>query len=232
MRRLAGLLAALSFQAGAVTLTTEDYPPFNFSEDGGQSVTGQSTEILKEMSRRTDIPVSIRLLPWRRAYLMAQDDPDTCVYSTTRTEEREKRFKWVGPLVKSSWAFYTLSDNPIALSSFNDAKKYRIGGYRGDAKAIFLKENGFPIDEANNDEQTARKLMAGRIDLWAGDTGTAQWIARRVGIKVRPLLTFKDVELYAACHLAMPDAQIRRMNEAIKAIRDDGTYERIEKKYR
>lgn len=232
MRNLAGILALLSFQAAALTLTTEEYPPFNFSTDDGQTIAGQSTEIMREVARRTGIKVTIGLFPWRRAYQMALDDKDTCVFSTTRTEAREKLFKWVGPLLQTSWAFYATADSPIALKDFDDARQFRVGGYQGDAKALYLKENGFQIDEAVTEEQTARKLKAGRIDLWAGDSGTAEWIAKRLDMKIRPVLSYKKTEMYAACNLRMPDSEIRRMNEAIQAMRADGSFERIVKSYR
>ncbi|MFT3850882.1 MAG: ABC transporter substrate-binding protein [Propionivibrio sp.] len=228
---LFGLLMLSSLYANALTLTTEEYPPLNFSTDGGKTVSGVSTDVMKEVSKRTGIAVTIGLYPWQRAYKDAQDNKDTCVYSTTRTEAREKLFKWVGPLAPSTWILFAKADSTIAVKTLDEAKKYKVGGYQGDAKAIFLKEKGFALDEAMSDEQNLKKLDAGRIDLWAATSGIGPWMAKASGIKIKPVLSFQDVEMYAACNLSMPDADIAKMNDAIKAIKADGTYDKILKNY-
>jgi polar amino acid transport system substrate-binding protein len=231
MKLILAILSLISSQAWALTLTTEDYPPLNFSTDGGKTVTGSSTDVLNEVVKRTGMKATIAIYPWQRAYKMAQDDKDTCVYSTTRTEAREKLFKWVGPLAPSTWTLYAKADSPITAKTLDDVKKYTIGGYQGDAKAIFLKEKGFKVDEAVNEEQNVKKLDAGRIDLWASTSGAGPWFAKTLGVKIKPVVAFQDVQMYAACNLAMPDADIAKMNDAIKAMKADGTQDKFIKAY-
>ena len=96
MKLICVLLTLVSMPAFALTLTTEELPPFNFVKDG--NVVGQSTDVMREVLKRTGIPGSISVYPWKQAYQMAQEGKDTCVYSTSRTEARESLFKWVGPL--------------------------------------------------------------------------------------------------------------------------------------
>ena len=49
---------------------------------------------------------------------------------------------------------------------------------------------------------------------------------------MKPIISFKEVEFYAACNPSIPDADINKMNAAIKAIQADGTLDRISKAYR
>ena len=231
MKLIVALLSLFSVQAMALTLTTEEYPPFNFSKDGGKTITGSSTDVMNEVLKRTGIKATIAIYPWERAYKAAQEDKTTCVYSTTRTEAREKLFKWVGPLVSDSWVLYAKADSPIAIGSLEDAKKYAIAGYQGDAKTAFLKEKGFKVEETIKDEQNVKKLEAGRVDLWVAGNISGPWIAKTNGVKVKPVFTVKEVQMYAACNVAMPDADVASMNEAIKAIKADGTYDKFLKAY-
>jgi len=231
MKWLLAILSLACSQAWALTLTTEDYPPLNFSADGGKTLTGSSTDVMNEVLKRTGMKATIALYPWQRAYKMALDDKDTCVYSTTRTEGREKLFKWVGPLAPATWILYAKADSPIVAASLEEARKYTIAGYQGDAKAIFLKEKGFKVDEAVNEEQSIKKLDAGRVDLWAATAGAGPWFAKSLGIKVKPVVSFQEVQMYAACNLAMPDADIAKMNDAIKAMKADGTQDKFLKAY-
>lgn len=231
MKMLVAVLALASAQAGALTLTTEDYPPFNFSTDGGKTMTGSASDVMNEVLKRTGIKATISLYPWERAYKSALDDKDTCVFSATRTEAREKLFKWVGPLAADSWTLYAKPDSTITAKSLDDVKQYTIGGYQGDAKAIFLKGKGLKVDETMKDEQNVKKLEAGRIDLWAASSSVGPWVAKNNNVKIKPVVSFQDVQLYAACNLAMPDADIAKMNEAVKAIKADGTLDKFTKAY-
>ena len=231
MKWLLAFLALASAQAGALTLTTEDYPPFNFSTDGGKTMTGSASDVMNEVLKRTGIKATISLYPWERAYKAAQDDKDTCVFSATRTEAREKLFKWVGPLAADSWTLYAKPDSTITAKTLDDVKQYTIGGYQGDAKAIFLKGKGLKVDETMKDEQNVKKLEAGRIDLWAASSSVGPWVAKNNNVKIKPVVSFQDVQLFAACNLAMPDADIAKMNEAVKAIKADGTLDKFTKAY-
>ena len=226
------ILSLLSFSAGALTLTTEEYPPLNFSTDGGKTITGFSTEIMREVLKRTGIQGTIALYPWVRALKMASEDKDTCVFSAARTPAREKQFKWVGPLTPDTWILYAKADSPITLANLEEARKYKIGGYQGDGKAALLKEKGFPVDEAGNEEQTIRKLEAGRIDLWAGSSLVAPWMAKNMNIKIKPVVSYNEVQMFAACNPSVSDADIGKMNDAIKAMKGDGTLDKMVGKYR
>lgn len=231
MKWLLAVLSLVSVQAGALTLTTEDYPPFNFSTDGGKTMTGSASDVMNEVLKRTGIKATMSLLPWERAYKSAQDDKDTCVFSATRTEAREKLFKWVGPLASDSWTLYAKPDSTISAKTLDDVKQYTIGGYQGDAKALFLKGKGLKVDETMKDEQNVKKLDAGRIDLWAASSSVGPWVAKNNNVKIKPIVSFQDVQLYAACNLGMADADIAKMNEAVKAIKADGTLDKFTKAY-
>jgi len=231
MKWLLAVLSLVSVQAGALTLTTEDYPPFNFSTDGGKTMTGSASDVMNEVLKRTGIKATMSLYPWERAYKAAQDDKDTCVFSATRTEAREKLFKWVGPLASDSWTLYAKPDSTITAKTLDDVKQYTIGGYQGDAKAIFLKGKGLKVDETMKDEQNVKKLDAGRIDLWAASSSVGPWVAKNNNVKIKPIVSFQDVQLYAACNLGMADADIAKMNEAVKAIKADGTLDKFTKAY-
>ena len=232
MRLIALLLTAtFSLPAVALTFTTEDFPPFNFSPDGGKTVSGSATDILREAMKRTGLQASISLMPWERAYKMGQDDKNTCVFSTTRTEAREPLFKWVGPLVDNNWIIFAKSDSPIAGKALDDVKQYKIGGYRGDAAALFLKEKNMKVEEADNDDQNVRKLGAGRIDRWIAGSLAGPWIAKKAGVPIKPLFTVKETQMYLACNKGVADDVTKKLNDAIKAIRSDGTAEKIYKSY-
>lgn len=228
------LTLALVLPAHGETLvaTTENYPPFNMSLDGGQTVIGISTEILRELSRRTRIDFDIDLYPWSRAYRMAQHRDGVCVYSTTRTPERESSFKWVGPLVSNDWVLYARADNKTALERLEDAKPYLLGSYQDDAISNYLHDYRYRVEDATADHLNARKLSLGRIDFWATGRLLGAYLTQRENLgPFRLALSFRQAEMYLACNPGVEDETIRRLNQALTEMRGDGSVERLHAKY-
>ena len=118
MRPLSVLLLLFALPAQALTLLTEDFPPLSYSPDGGETVVGISVDLLREALARTETPATIALMPWRNAYKRALDDADTCVFSASRTPEREPLFKWIGPLSDGKWVLFARADDRVAPRSF------------------------------------------------------------------------------------------------------------------
>ncbi|MBB5017894.1 polar amino acid transport system substrate-binding protein [Chitinivorax tropicus] len=231
------VLATLSYSgvASALTLTTEDYPPFNMPTDGGK-VGGISTEIVQEALKRAKLDAKIELLPWERSLSMAKSQADVCVYSAVRNAEREKSFKWVGPLVADEITLFAKADSPIKISSLDDAKKYKVGAYNGDAYGDFAEKQGLKMERVVQDVQNLPKLAAGRIDLWVGGAKSGMFKAGREGFKgkIKPVFQLgdpKDSEMWLACNKGMADEVVNKLNDAVKSIVNDGTAERIGKKY-
>ena len=227
----AGMLVS-SYAWADLVLTTEDAPPTNFTTDGGKTITGSATEQVQEMMKRAGIKYTNTLYPWQRAIDMAEKEKDTCVYSTTRTEAREKKFQWVGPVAPNDWVLFALADSKIELKALEDAKKYKVGGYRGDAVALYLEEQKFKLDNATNDDQSLKKLQAGAIDLWATGILAGPWTAKKGNAKIKPVLNFKKTELYLACNLGVAKETIDKLNATLQAMDKDGTRAKIDQKYK
>lgn len=229
---MAGALLASTIASGeSLVLTTEDAPPFNFTSDGGKTITGSATDIVRELFKRANVQYTITLYPWERAYNMGLSDKDTCVYSTTRTDKREPLFNWVGPVAPNDWMLFAKADSSIAIKSLDDARKYKIGGYRGDAVSVYLHDQKLNVEDATNDEQTAQKLQAGRIDLWATGLLGGPFVAKKMGIKIKPVFNIKKTELYLACSKSVPMSLVNRLNDTLRAMAKDGTVDKINMKY-
>jgi polar amino acid transport system substrate-binding protein len=239
---VATLLACRTVCAGALPpaaplhipplyITTEYSPPTSMQD--GERVIGSATDKVREALTRSGIAYTIELLPWKRAYAAALARPDACVYSTTRTPERERLFKWVGPTDEGAWVLLGRADRQYKLASLEDARGLRIGTYNGDARDEFLRARGFKVDPAPNDMINPRKLLMNRIDLWAAGfrRGSAVLELNGWSESIVPVLTFNRVKLYLACNPAVPDAVIARLNEALDAMGRDGSARRFERKY-
>lgn len=234
---LAGLLWAAATahpQTPRLTILTEHAPPTSMLADGSESsVVGSGSDKVREVMLRTGVAYTIELQPWKRAYTAALTRPDTCVFSTTRLPEREQLFKWIGPTDGAEWVLLGRADRRYALTTLDDARALRIGTYNGDARDTFLRERGFIVDPVQDDMINPQKLLMGRIDLWAASLRRGSTMLEQNGWtgKIVPVLSMKQVDVYLACNLSVPDALVARMNAAVEAMHRDGTMKKIDRKY-
>lgn len=233
---VAGLLCMAAALAAAAEprrlhLLTESSPPISMR--AGAEVIGSGTEKVREIMARTGTSYTLDLLPWRRAYTELQQQADSCLFSTSRTPEREELFKWIGPTDEAEWVLLGRADRNFQLRTLDDARKLRIGTYHGDARDEYLRARGFLVDPAPIDMMNPRKLMLDRIDLWAASLkrGTTLTKQNSWGKNIVRVLTFNRVGVYLACNRAVPDELIDRMNAALEGMGRDGTMQRIDRKY-
>ncbi len=221
-----------------VILLTENFPPFNmavddknFARDNG--IDGISTEIVREMFKRAGIGYTLSLrFPWDRLYKLTLDKPNYGLFSTTRTPEREPLFKWVGPLGHTSWVLVSAPDSAITLKSLEEATQYKIGAYKNNAVTQSLEAQNIPLVIALRDQENARKLAKGQIDLWATDDPAGRYMARQEGITgLRVVLKMNEAELYLALNKETPDEVIQRLQKALDELRAEGFVDEMTNNY-
>lgn len=229
---LVGLADASAALASArLHLMTEASPPISMRE--GSAIIGSGTDKVREIMARTGTAYTIDLLPWKRAYTTLQQRPDACLFSTTRTPDREALFRWIGPTDEADWVLLGRADRNYNLHQLDDARALRIGTYNGDARDLYLRQRGFQVDPAPNDLLNPDKLLLDRIDLWAASLKHGNAALKRFdwADKIVPVLVFNKVGVYLACNRAVPAALVVRMNAAVDAMTRDGTMRRIDEKY-
>lgn len=213
----------------SVVLLTENFPPYNMAVNGKnfaqeENIDGIAVDIVKEMFKRAGVQYNLTLrFPWDRIYKLALEKPGYGVFVTARLPEREQLFKWVGPIGPDDWVLLAKGDSPLSLTSLDEAKQYRIGAYKGDAISQYLTEKGVEHSTSLRDQENARKLMAGQIDLWATGDPAGRYLAKQEGISgLRTVLRFDSAELYLALNKEMPDEIVAKLQAALDQMRAEG----------
>jgi polar amino acid transport system substrate-binding protein len=216
----------------ALTLLTEENPPFNYTKGG--KLVGISTEIVSELGRRSGIALEIKSLPWERAYVATQADKETCLYSTARLDNRERLFHWIGPIATNRWVLIATSDFSGTLRAVEDAKRYRVGVVAKDAKIEFLMSKGVTdLREVSDDSMVPPRLMLkrddpDRLDLWATGAYGARDTAARAKVKdIKVVLTLHEVPLYLACGRNTSAQTVEALRRAFDRASKDGALRRI-----
>ncbi|MGY2202567.1 substrate-binding periplasmic protein [Pseudomonas gingeri] len=233
-----GAAVAADTADGGIVLLTENFPPYNMAKNGknfaqDENIEGIAADIVRETFKRAGIPYSLTLrFPWERIYKLALEKPGYGVFVMARLPERETLFKWVGPIGPDDWVMLAKGDSKIALAGVEQAHRYRIGAYKGDAIAEYLEQHGFNPVIALRDQDNARKLMDGQIDLWASGDPAGRYLARQEGVSgLKTVLRFNSASLYLALNKDVPDAVVARLQAALDQLRREGGVDLIFARY-
>lgn len=216
-------------EAQTIKFVTEEYPPYNFSTPDGAS--GSSVEQVAAIMEGLKLPYTIEVLPWARAYMLAETDPSRCVFTTGMNAEREKLFQWVQPLLVDHMIMVRRKGSDIAPVSIETAKRFTIGTQREDFSATYLVEHGFQkIDYATNLDSTLKKLLAGRIDLMMTSEKTFESM-RDEGKPVEAALMLEGKSYGIACHRDMDKETVGKLQRELGRLIGSGAQDAIFERY-
>ena len=222
----------------SMVLLTENFPPYNMAINGKNfatedSIDGIAVDVVREMFKRADIPYSLTLrFPWERIYKLALEKPGYGVFVMARLPDREKLFKWVGPIGPDDWIMLAKADSKITLETLDQARKYKIGAYKGDAIAETLAKQGLKPIVVLRDQDNAKKLVNGQIDLWATGDPAGRYLARQDGVNgLKTVLRFNSAELYLALNKDVSDDVVAKLQAALDQLRKEGVVDDIMAKY-
>lgn len=206
-------------------VVTEHWPPYNYID--GTELTGAATTIVKDTLARANMPATMQLLPWARAYAQAKNTPNVLIYSIIRTPQREAEFHWIGPMAHDiAVGIHCLAARKdIQVNSVQDALKYKFGAIRGGSMHTLLLAHGFSegvnLELSVTTESLLQKLFAGRIDLVGGSIDAQGLILREYGYNpedLRELVPLGAMTPYLACSLGTPDATVQALRKAMQSI--------------
>lgn len=95
-------------QTQSMTFVMENFPPFIVDDNG--SGKGPFPEVVRAACDSMKIKCTLKLLPWRRAYAMAEAGSVDGIFVLARNAEREATFHFTDPVFQSS--FVVISRKP------------------------------------------------------------------------------------------------------------------------
>lgn len=217
---------------------TESYPPYNFRSEN--KLQGIAVDLLLAATQKSSAALTaqqIKLFPWPRAYNMALLGPKIVLFSTTRTEDREQRFNWVGPISPTRIVLLAKKSDAIVIESENDIKKYVVGAIPNDIGDQLVKKTGIKgsaIKHVAKAGSLAKMLGAGRIKLWAYEENVARWIIKEVGLNnsdFESVYTLKESDLYYAFSKDVNKTTLDLLQQSIDDVKASGQLDKIKANY-
>lgn len=221
---------ALPVMAQELSIYCEESQPLQYTQDG--KLVGFSAELVREIQRRIGSHETIQVVPWARGLYELDHSPNTLLFSVARTAERNPKYRWIGPITERTYAFYARANDNIKINSLDDARKVpSIGVYRNDVRDQTLTKLGFTnLDRADNNVVNLRKLMLGRLTLFAGSVPQTESQTRAAGFspsEIKPIFVFLRSQLYVAASLSTDPAVVARWNKALDDMKKDQSFQKL-----
>ena len=217
-------------------IVTEDFPPFNFQEEGVTK--GLASEVVTAVLEEAKLSANIEFYPWARAYMLALHQKNHIIYSIARIPEREELFYWIGSISPYQTSFYKLKNRQdIQVASLEDAKRYLVGVSLADVTTVYLQEKGFSkLQMVPDDTQNLHKLTAGRVDLIAYEENSFLHKIHEQNLNPQDyerVWRVQDLtdELYMAISRNSDIKLFEKLRKALIRIKKSGTYEDIHQRY-
>jgi polar amino acid transport system substrate-binding protein len=211
-----------------LTYITEQYPPYNYQEDG--KLQGMSVDLLEKIWERMGVNLNrsvIKHLPWTEGYEKTLKENNTVLFTTFRLPEREQLFKWVGPVASGSDVLLAKIDKNISIDEKEDLRKIKIGAIEDDCAVQRLLNNGVKKEDLileTTSTPIIEMLMNGTIDAWAYNNLAGIWLIQQSGqntsdYKVAYVLAQSDG--YYAFNKETPDSIVRFFQQALDYIKNN-----------
>lgn len=228
----------LAAQAAADTpplLIGGDVAPYSWSEKG--RAIGPATDLVREIAARLGYGApDIAIYPWARTTTVGETQPQTLIFPLSRIASREQRYTWIVELLRDQYVLVVRAGYSGDITSLATLAPARIGYLRGSPGEQLLTDAGRVAqgEAVGSEELNARKLRAGRIDVWIANRKLAEQAWIRTGGALSELRygpAILELHMYLAAARQFPPAEVARWRKAYDTMRMDGACQAILNRY-
>jgi len=221
---LIALAQATAASADTFVLNTDDVPPL-----ATMDMKGYHNRIAVEAFKRLGHIVTIPQLPSGRALLNAQNgiDDGTLPRIAGLTAEFPNLLQVPEKLMDYHFTAFTMRDD-VTVRTWEDLKPYSVAYVRG-WKIFERNTKGFPnVGNAQDPEQLFTLLAKNRVDVVLLEHWQGLLAAKKIGLKgvraIQPPLAEREMFIYM--HKKHSEI-LPKLAHALRAMKEDGTYDRI-----
>jgi len=228
MKILLGLvLAVYMLFATKVEVGCEYYRPYVDVVNG--KIVGPGYKIAKDVLNKAGVEFTYKVLPWARVYHYGLYKPNYMIGCLGRTEVRENKFQWIGPMEKGiELDFWALKSNNIKMKSLEDLKKYKIACIKNTYGEDFLIKHKFPkknIKAIIIPKQLVMMLKNKRVDFVLINKEQLEEAAKKLHVNVdkefkKAFFGFK-VQNYLAFSKSTPKKLVEKVKKAYKELQKE-----------
>ncbi len=208
--------------------TNAEFPPFEYLE--GEEIVGADVEMAKAIADYLGYELEITNIDFDAALTGAATGKyDVAVAGITATDERKKNMNFSDNYYKASQSIIVTADSEIKVAA--DLEGKTMGCQEGTTGEQFLLDNNYAIQSFKTAPEAVSALKAGKVDAVVVDNAVAKALSAKQEGATVVLDEALTEEAYAIALQLGNDELTTKINEALKAITEDGTLGKIFEKY-
>lgn len=194
-------------------------------------------ELVREMMILLDHPRKFRAVPFKRGIVYVQNEDNYAFFNVTRTPNREKSMKWVGPIQTDTSYFYELKSAPTGIQTLEDAKNLsQICVLNGGVHEAFLLRNGFNNLISNVSYSACFQMLAlKRVSLTMSSVLSLTDRLNAVDISPQDIqqtpVSLFTTDGYITFSSNISDDVIQKWQKALDHLKESGKYSQIFDEY-
>jgi polar amino acid transport system substrate-binding protein len=221
-----------------ISWLTEDYPPFNYSDESGKKV-GIFTEVLFMVYQKLGIEFNdenITVVPWARLYRTMEVNPRFAAYSMVNTPQRQNAFILVPLPILTKNSIMVLKKELKRIQGMQH-EDLTIAVVREDIGHHLLNSHGFPAKqiETTSASSMLKMLAHERVDAIAYAEEVAFFQLKKLGLNkgsIVPIIVLDDQSLTNyVFHKDTPTCVVNLFRKAVAELEQSGELELTKNKY-
>lgn len=216
-----------------------DYlPPFQFV--GDNIITGVFTEAVELMLSHVGEDAHVEFMAWKEAQDLTMNTPDVFLMTVIRSAQREKQFRWIGPIIPDTSHLYRLSErDDIVINGPEDLRKLRLGCVEGTWGYNYFLSKGIDknnITTVETHSMSLQNLLLGNVDVipvTALQLNHQLKIMNRSKDQLTPAYSITEfsTDMYMVTSLKTSDEVYMHYVNAFEAVKNTEKYKNILMKY-
>jgi polar amino acid transport system substrate-binding protein len=222
--------------AEEISFALLEWPPHTTQKMEGYGV---ASELVTAVTKEMGLEPKYGFFPLKRVLHYVKEGKYWAAFPGSYTKKRAETFFYSDPIFPQVDRFFYYKKKPdIDFDTLENLKSLTIGGTKGFWYVDGFKKAGLKTYYVAEDFLALKMLVGGRIDLVAvNDTVGWQLIKKHFpnqvdnfGVLKKPL---RVKENFLLASKKYPDSKtvLKRFNEALKRVKENGTYHRIASKY-
>ncbi|RED55677.1 amino acid ABC transporter substrate-binding protein [Cohnella lupini] len=226
-----GALEAIKASGKLVIGTEGTYAPFTFHDKDGK-LTGFDVEIAQEVSKRLGVEAEFVETPWDGIFAGLDAKRFDAVFNeVTIRDDRKEKYDFSDSYIVSKAVLLVHEDNN-EIKTLADLKGKKSAQALTSNLADIAKENGAEIVDTEGFNQAIDLLLSKRVDATINDSLSFLDLKKqKPDVKIKSVAETEDASSSAALFRKGSDDLIAAVNEALAAMKSDGTYLTISEKY-
>lgn len=215
---LLGLVSCLTMAQPPLKILSHELIPLSWQTEGRSQ--GAIYDLVQATQLELGVAYPTQFLPFKRGLYLTQTNPGYLFFPCLRIPEREAKFKWVGPILKSRGVLYQLANQPLVQSLEELYALRQIGVLLGSSSDDYLTSLGLTnLHRLHSREESLHLLDMQRIDGMVMVDTALPPLMKKLQIPANRI-TASPIELYHADYylafsLSTPDEQIQLWQQTL-----------------